>query len=228
MAIVTSGLIYYEKNTLRSLGNWNILSGATVSGDKINISSGGLAGIDLSNNYNNGLKASKYRRLKFSVIANFDVENNYENYIEAVVKCKFTDSDGNSLSGYYSINLTLLMSNISDGVCSIDRVISMEPYDLDSCTVYIINHTLSNIQLTSCDMRRSQDISGSQIGEAIGFSISLDKVVAYLDGCEIYYEGVEKPDKLWWMGDENDKFCGINVNNERMIKFSRINEILLD
>ena len=77
-------------------------------------------------------------------------------------------------------------------------------------------------------MKRSQDISSSQVGESIGWGIALSKVVGYLDGCEVYYDGEETPTKMWWQEDDKGVFNGVNVNNERLIKFEKKNEILLD
>ena len=78
---MAESLTYYEKNVLRSLANWNILSNASISDTGISISSGGVAGVDLSNEYNNGLKASRYRKLLFTIQADISDKFNYENYI---------------------------------------------------------------------------------------------------------------------------------------------------
>lgn len=228
MALVNDNITYYDKNILRSLPNWNILSNASVSGDYISIGSGGTAGVDLSNDYFNGLKASKYRQLVVGINAPATNLYNYVNYVEIVVRGTYKNNQGQVLEAYYSTNVTLLLNKVSAGVLSMTRVISMENYDFDTISVYVINHTTAAVVLQSCEMRRSQDVSGSQIGESIGWGITLNEVKAYLDGCEIFYDGVDKPDKLWWMEDSTGKFSGINVNNERMIKFSRTNEILLD
>lgn len=228
MAVVNDNITYYNKNVLRSLDNWNILSNASVSGNYINIGSGGTAGVDLSNDYYNGLKACKYRGITVGIKANINNQNNYQNYIEVVLKCIYKDNEGNKLVAYMSVNATLLNNIYSDGLLVFSRVINMENYDLDSATLMVINHTAYDIQLQTCIMKRSQDVNSSQIGESIGWGITLNQVIAYLDGCEIFYDGVETPDKLWWMEDKDGNFNGINVNNERMIKFSRKNEILLD
>ena len=228
MPLVNDNITYYNKNILRSLPNWNILNNASVSGDYISIESGGVAGVDLSNDYFNGLKASRYRQLVLSVSALVTNLYNYRDYVEVVIRGVYKDNQGQVLTAYYSVNITLLLNNFSNNILSMTRVISMENYDLDSLTVYVVNHTLYTVILRSCEMRRSQDVSGSQIGESIGWGITLNEVIAYLNGCEVFYDGVEKPDKLWWMEDSQNNFSGINVNNERMIKFSRKNEILLD
>lgn len=228
MAITTSDILYYNKNILRALPYWNLLNNATVSGNFINISSGGSAGVDLSNDYFNGLLACKYRRVYMRIAVTLSRNNDYRNYVEMVLRGVYTDNEGNQQILYTSVNVTLQGSGYSNSLVDVTRVIEMENLNLESCTVYVINHTTSSIQLQTCTMLRSQDISESQVGESIGWGITLSQVVGYLDGCEIYYDGVEEPDKLWWMEDSAGNFSGINVNNERMIKFSKVNEILLD
>lgn len=228
MASISDGIIYYEKNIIRSLDNWNILNNASINNGVITIHSKGMCGIDLSNEYCNGLKASKYRRAIFVIDTNVSNENNYQNYIELLLKCIYKDSDGNRIQEIISVNSTQLESIDTEEGRQYTRIIEMENFDLESCTVYVVNNSTEPIILKSCEIKRSQDISSSQVGESIGLSITLQEVAEYLDGIELYYSGVSKPDKLWWMDDENDQLCGVNVNNERMIKLSRHNTILLD
>lgn len=222
MGVLVNELNWYNKNVLRSFNNWSILVNSTVGEDGITIGSGGYCGVDLSSDYYNGLNASKYRKVNINVEGNITDEYNYRNYVDIVVRCKYK-SEGSeySVEGYYSLSVTQLNRYK-------DKIISMEDSDLESCTVLVINRSSADIKLTSCSMYRSQDINSSQVGESIGFGITLSKVVAYLDGCEIYYDGVESPDKLWWTEDSDGNFAGINVNNERLVKFERKNEILLD
>lgn len=224
----TNNIEYYNRNVLRAITNWNILSNATINNDKIEIRSSGVAGYDLQNTYNNGLKASKYRSLSISLELSINQQYNYENYIEVVLKGTYKDSDENINKSYQSINITYLNSSLSDNILTMNRVIQMPNYDYDELTIYVINHTSSAIILNNCIMKRSQDINSSQIGESIGWGIALSKVIGYLDGCEVYYDGVEEPTKMWWQEDEQGNFSGINVDNERLILFERKNEILLD
>lgn len=231
MAVVGNDLSFYNKNVLRSLPNWNLLGSSTVAGDYINIKAGGFAGVDLSNDYYNGLKASKYRSITVQIYCthtNISDLNNYQNTIEVVLKGIYKDRDSNLLETYMSVNATLLGSSYSNGVLTFSRILTMENFDMDACALYVINHSAGEFQLQGCAMYRSQDVNSSQIGESIGWGITLEKVIAYLDGCELYYDGVQQPDKLWWMQDADGNFSGINVNNTRMIKFTRKNEILLD
>lgn len=228
MAVNVDSIEYYNNNVLREVANWSILSNATVSGSTVVIGSGGAAGYDLVNTYNNGLKASKYRSLSVSINMNINQQYNYENYVEVVLKGTYKDSDGNILKSYQSINITYLNKTGSSGSVKIDRVLTMQNYDFETLTIYVINHTNVSVTLTNCIMKRSQDINSSQVGESIGWGIALSKVVGYLDGCEVYYDGEETPTKMWWQEDEQGVFDGINVDNERLIKFERKNEILLD
>lgn len=228
MAVNVDRIEYYNKNVLRAVANWNILSNATVSGTTVVIGAGGAAGYDLVNTYNNGLKACRYRSLNISLTMSINQQYNYENYVEVVLKGTYKDSDGNILKSYQSVNITYLEASISGGVVNIGRVLTMQNYNFETLTIYVINHTSGSVTLNSCTMKRSQDISGSQVGESIGWGIALSKVVGYLDGCEVYYDGEETPTKMWWQEDEQGEFNGINVDNERLIKFERKNEILLD
>lgn len=228
MSINTDSIEYYNKNVVLPLKNWNILSNATLNGEDIDIKSGGTTGYELANIFNNGLKASKYRSLNVSIEVNTDQQYNYQNYVEIVLKGVYRANEGNLLNSMQSINLTYLKSSIELNTINMERVISMQNYDFESLTIYVINHTKGNIKLKNCVMKRSQDINSSQVGESIGFGIALRKVVSYLDGCEVYYDGEERPTKLWWSEDEQGQFNGVNVDNERLISFERKNEILLD
>ena len=227
MAVNEENIQYYSNNVLRAITNWNLLSNAVVSGETVVINSGGSAGYDLANTYNNGLKASSYRSLDVVIAMDINQQYNYENYVDIVLKGTYTDSDNKKLKSYQSISVTYLKSAIASGVVTLSRIITMPNFDYTTLTIYVVNHTTGKITLQSCSMKRSQDISGSQVGESIGWGIALNKVIGYLDGCEVYYDGEEKPLKMWWQGEGTD-FTGVNVNNERLIKFSRKNEVLLD
>lgn len=228
MAINLDNIEYYNKNVLRAVANWNILAGATVSGTNVIIGAGGAAGYDITNTYNNGLKSCRYRSLSIQLSMSITQQYNYENYVEVVVKGEYKDNSGNILRSLQSINITYLNSNISAGVVSLSRVLKMQSGDFNKLTIYVINHTTGSVTLSNCIMKRSQDINSSQVGESIGWGITINKVVGYIDGCTIHYDGEETPTKMWWQEDAQGVFNGINVNNERIIKFERKNEILLD
>lgn len=228
---------FYLKNTVRSLDNFNILNNATVISDEtassILILSGGLAGYTFSNQYNNGLKASNYRRLYLKLNPTPSVTNpkqisDYENILEVTLTGVYYDNKQVKQYLYISINLTRQDIVYSSGEYYISRIIQLDNIPFESLQIAIQNHSTASITLKECSLYRSQDISTSQVGESIGFGITLNKVIAYLDGCEIYYDGIEQPDKLWYLEDNDGNFAGVNVNNERRINFSRVNEVLLD
>lgn len=230
MAIVNDNINYYNKSVVDVIKSWNIMSQASVSGEYVNIQSGGYIGVELTNDLYNGLKACRHRKINIQVRATVDQYNNYTNDVEALLKVKYKSNEDEILVELISVNFTLLSSQYDPylGILKFSRVIEMENYDLAEATLYIINHSTNQIQMQYCAMYRSQDVSGSQIGESIGWGITLAKCIAYLDGCELYYEGNETPDKLWYMEDQDGNFSGINVNNERLIKFERRNEYLFD
>ena len=231
-----SGLNFYRKSSIRSLANWDILVDAEkiTVGDVnyIEVDASGYCGCTLSSSYNNGLSASMYRLLQMKVYCTAASEFDYQNKIEAVLKVVYVTNEGDRYSEYITVPLTLLDS--TEGTDSygdylvMTRLIQMENYSIESMILYVKNHTTSTITLADCTLQRSMDINGNQVGDSIGWGIALRSVVAYLDGVELYYEGAEEPDKLWWLEDENNNFAGINVNNERMISFERRNEILID
>jgi hypothetical protein len=82
--------------------------------------------------------------------------------------------------------------------------------------------------INTCYMYRSIDINESQVVGSVGFGVTISQVKAYLDGCEVYFEGESAPLKLWWHGDQSDNFDGVNVNNERLVSFTKVNSILTD
>lgn len=226
---------YYKSNVLRVLSKWEpILNTTILPDDKLSIEGYGYCRCKLTNDYCNGRKASKYRKVVVDIQLGTNIPDtlrkyNYENLVEITIEGTYTDSDGNKNNTITSINCTILKSkHDGNGRIKFTRVVEMEDYDYNECYVYVRNHTSLSVLLYSCKMYRSQDISSSQVGESIGWGVTLNQVIAYQDGCELYYDGMAKPDKLWWMEDTEGNFSGINVNNERMIKFSRKNEILLD
>lgn len=218
---------FFTYNVLRNLQFWQILSNATISGSMIKINANGTAGCILTNDYYNGLQASRYRYIKAEITASPSIISNYANNIDVVIKGTYVDSNKETFNTYVSAPFNGYY-NISSGVITLELNVSLENMDFINCVVYIVNHTSTPIQLNNCIMYRSLDVNSSQIGESIGWGVTLDKVIAYKDGCEIYYDGVEKPDKLWWISDKSGNFSGVNVNKERLITFERVNLPLTD
>lgn len=218
---------FYNVNILRGLPNWDILSGASVSGDKIVINSGGYAGYTLNNNYSpNSLTAALYRALSLSVSVDTDLLSNYQNYVEVVLKGVYIDNSNNQQNFYYSINVNPLKGSVAGNNLTIARVIGMENMNMTSCVIYVINHSSESVTLNSCSMLRSQDVSSSQVGESIGYAVTLAKVIDHPNGGELFYNGIDTSDKLFWIVDENDVFIGINVNNSLRIVYEKSEEIM--
>lgn len=226
MAVTNESINYYNKNVLRSLPNWDILTDAVVSGDFITISPDGVAGYNLKNTYNYGLKASIYRIMSISIDMDITQSYNYQNYVELVLVGTYKDSEDKIIKTRQSINISYLLSEITDGIVRFKRVLTMQNYDLESCSVSVINHTDANIILRACYMKRSQDIINNQISESIGFNISLNRVVGYTDGCEVYYDGEAYPTKIQWQEDSLGAFNGILVNDTKLITFTKNSGVL--
>lgn len=215
---------FYSKSCIRNLEFWNVFTNASYNEKKkeINISPNGTAGFTLSNDYYKGLNASRYRLLTVHLSGE---TSDYQDYTEIVLRGSYVDSNDVVYPFYKTVNLTKLETT---GAYNMSRILEMENFTMQSCTLLVRNKSSGIVNLSSCALYRSQDISSSQIGDSIGWGVTLAKVIQYLDGCELYYQGSSTPDKLWWVADNNGDFAGVNVNNERIITFSRVNEILVD
>lgn len=215
---------FYSKSCIRNLEFWNVFTNASYNEKKkeINISPNGTAGFTLSNDYYKGLNASRYRLLTVHLSGE---TNDYQDSTEIVLRGSYVDSNNVVYPFYKTVNLTALETT---GAYNMSRILEMENFTMQSCTILVRNKSSGIVNLSSCALYRSQDISSSQIGDSIGWGVTLAKVIQYLDGCELYYQGSSTPDKLWWVADNNGDFAGVNVNNERIITFSKVNEILVD
>lgn len=224
------GIPYYAANVIPSLQKWTLLKDATKQQGTIVIKPGGFAGVSLSSNYCNALKASNYRRIKLSAMFDYlDDAMNYRNLAELLVLGTYKNENGGQSVYWLSLNCTKEGSEITGGtLLGMSREVQMGSFDFETCQIIVNNHSNVDMTLTYCAMLRSQDISSSQVGESIGWGVTLAQVIQYLDGCELFYEGSSTPDKLWWVSDNAGNFAGVNVNNERTIKFSKKNEVLLD
>lgn len=232
MPAVGNSVVFYDSNIVRAVKNWDRLNNAVVSGNDVVIQPGGSAGIALSNDYFNGLYASRYRQCYVEVESG-GAGDNYNNKVELVLEGVYqvTSDDGiNDLRTRVSLNCTMLNTRLTptSGIYSFSftRYVEMLGYDFKSLLVYVINNSDEVVTLKNCIIKRSRDISGSQVGQSIGWSVSLDRVIAYEDGCELYYSGDPTPDVLKWQEDSDGNFAGIMVNDERLIEFSRVKEII--
>jgi hypothetical protein len=219
---------YYSSNIIKGLINWNYLTDATITNDVINISSGGIAGVDLSNSYYNGLTASKYMLVTVEIDCSINSNYNYQNYVEVVMRGNYIDSNKQTHNVFKQIALTKDDSIINGSHITMSRLIEMDNVNYNSLVFYVINHSQNTITLNSAEALRSQDISNGQITSAIGLSIMLDYVNSYLDGFEVGFVGSDEPLKLWWHENSQGKFDGININNERLVAYQSFDEVLLD
>jgi hypothetical protein len=219
---------YYSSNIIKGLINWNYLTDATITNDVINISSGGIAGVDLSNSYYNGLTASKYMLVTVEIDCSINSNYNYQNYVEVVMRGNYIDSNKQTHNVFKQIALTKDDSIINGSHITMSRLIEMDNVNYNSLVFYVINHSQNTITLNSAEALRSQDISNGQITNAIGLSIMLDYVNSYLDGFEVGFVGSDEPLKLWWHENSQGKFDGININNERLVAYQSFDEVLLD
>lgn len=219
---------YYSSNIIKGLINWNYLTDATITNDVINISSGGIAGVDLSNSYYNGLTASKYMLITVEIDCSINSNYNYQNYVEVVMRGNYIDSNKQTHNVFKQIALTKDDSIINGNHITMSRLIEMDNVNYNSLVFYVINHSQNTITLNSAEALRSQDISNGQITSAIGLSIMLDYVNSYLDGFEVGFVGSDEPLKLWWHENSQGKFDGININNERLVAYQSFDEVLLD
>lgn len=226
MAVVNDNVIFSDNNILRDVKFWNLES-AEVSGDVVVIHPGGYAYYFLDNELYNALSACKYRKISVELELTPEEDTDYNNIVDVVVKSKYNSNNGQILKSYISLNCTKLNSVYSSGVLSFSRIIDTENYDMATCVAFVFNRSDEAIALRSCRMLRSVDVSSSQIGEAIGWSISLEKCIAYSNGCELYFTGQAAPDRLYYMEDSDGKFSGINVNRERIIRFERNSGIMI-
>lgn len=232
--MIESGLNFYKKNSIRALQNWNILSDATIvqvgEDYNIEIDEEGYAGTVLSSDYNNGLSASMYRLLYIKVYLTVNQDMDYQNLVDVVLRITYVTNSAEKVYSYISVNLTTVGNTLGTDAqgdyISMTRLIEMENYSIEDMTLIVRNNSGAQITLADLTLRRSQDISSNQVGDSIGWGIALRQADKYLDGWKLYYDGVEEPDRLYFMADENEEFIGINVNNERMIAFNRVNETL--
>lgn len=219
---------YYSSNIIKGLVNWNYLTDATIANDVITISPGGIAGVDLSNAYFNGLTASKYLLVTIEMNCSVNVNYNYQNYVEVIMRGNYIDNNKNVHNVFKQLSLTKDGSIINENHITMSRLVEMDNVNYNSLTFYVINHSQNNVTLTSAEALRSQDISNGQITSAIGLSIELDYVNSYLDGFEVGFVGSDEPLKLWWHENSQGKFDGININNERLVSYQSFDEVLLD
>lgn len=225
---MTEGIYYFNNNVLRALSNWPLLQNATMISQGLEIGANGAAGCDLNNEYFYGGKASLYRSVHIVMKVGSGIANNFQNNIDVVVHGTYdTGNNEQPRSIYASANITPW--DVGDNL-NVDTWLEfqLDNFDFEECAVMVVNHTDTSILVTKCEMFRSMDVSESQIGQSIGWGVTLDRVEGYANGCRVYYENVEQPDEFRWVTDLNGKFAGVRVNGDYMIGFSRFTDDLPD
>jgi hypothetical protein len=218
---------FYGKSVLQGLYKWNLLHNAEISGGLIIIHPNGSAGVACSD-FASGLKQSKYRRIYVDINGVLPSDSNYKSNVYCKLVGAYSINGEDSTKIFRSINLNPNNSAIGSNSFNCTYDVEMPSYDLTGLTFYIVNKTDSDITINTCYMYRSIDINESQVVGSVGFGVTISQVKAYLDGCEVYFEGESAPLKLWWHGDQSDNFDGVNVNNERLVSFTKVNSILTD
>ncbi len=224
------GAEYYNKSVLYGLYRWNILENAEiVNNSSIIIHPGGYAGVQLDT-FASGLKQSNFRKVSIEINGDLSEDNNYSNLISCEFNSSYSVSNESLSYAYRSTSINKLTSDYD----SVNHKINysyefgMPSRDLVGGVIRIINNSDADIEVTQCYMYRSIDINESQVLGSIGLGVSITELKAYLDGCEVYFDGQEDPLKLWWHQDGQGNFDGVNVNNSRFVDFTKINSILTD
>lgn len=229
MALDYSRLNFYTPNTLRALKAWELLSGASVSGENIVINSGGYAGHSLSDNIARGLSCSLYRALRISLTLSDPAQlSNSINSVELVLRGVLSEDTNNPAASFYkSVNFAPQGGTLSGTKYTAQLVLPMPNRAFTSLQAIILNHSNASVTVTAAALYRSQDIDSGQIGDAIGFGVTLAGFISYTDGFQVFYDGQETPDSAWFMTDNDGNFTGVNWNNERLITYEHRNEALV-
>lgn len=222
-------LIFYPTNTLRALKSWEILSNASVVGEDITINSGGYAGYDLNADIGRGLSSSLYRALKVSInLLGLAQLSDSTNNVEVVIQGVLEETVHEEASNWYkSVNLAPQSGKLTDLTYTANLVLPFPNRNFSSLRLLVLNHTGEAITVTTVELFRSQDIASSQVGNSIGFGVTLAGFISYLDGFQVFYDGRQDPDSAWFMADDDGNFSGVNWNNERIITYEHKNEALV-
>lgn len=222
-------LIFYSTNVLRALKSWEILNKASISGDTLTIQSGGYAGNDLSLDIGRGLSSSLYRALKIEInLLGLAQISNSENIVEVVIQGKLGETVHEEAGNYYkSVNLAPQSGKLTGNIYTANLVLPFPNRDFTSLRVLVLNHSNDTITVNTVELYRSQDIASAQVGNSIGFGVTLAGFISYLDGFQVQYDGRQDPDSAWFMTDDEGNFNGVNWNNERIITYEHRNEALV-
>ena len=222
-------LNFYPTNTLRALKSWDILSNASVVGEDITINSGGYAGYDLTNDIGRGLSSSLYRALKVSInLLGLAQISDSDNRLEVVLQGVLEETVHEEASNWYkSVNLAPQSGKVTGSTYTATIVLPFPNRNFTSLRLLVLNHTGEPITVTTVELYRSQDIASAQVGNSIGFGVTLSGFISYLDGFQVFYDGRQDPDSAWFMTDDDGNFVGVNWNNERIISYEHKDEALV-
>ena len=234
---------YYAVNLIRPVtdeANWQYTgSGSMVYDGKMRLESNSSASVYLRESFiPESLIRSKKRKIIIETLDPARVVSDKSAY-----SCWMHESSDNI--GSLSVDITFLYRN---DTTEIDRRITltcnnvsgkfdtggmigtyefeidMDLVDLSECLFTIRNNGDDYISITRAVMYRSQDVD--QLAENVVTTMTVVGVKAYRDGMTVSFDNAAQPLKCWWLEGENGEFCGINVNNEKMISFERIDELL--
>jgi len=227
--VADNKLIFYPTNTLRALKSWDIFSGASVVGEDITINSGGYAGYDLTNDVGRGLSSSLYRALKVSInLLGLAQISDSDNRLEVVLQGVLEETAHEEASNWYkSVNLAPQSGKVTGSTYTANIVLPFPNRNFTSLRLLVLNHTGDSVTLTQAELYRSQDIASAQVGNSIGFGVTLSGFISYTDGFQVFYDGRQDPDSAWFMTDNDGNFVGVNWNNERVITYEHKDEALV-
>lgn len=164
------GTVFKQVNVLANLTQWTLVN-AEISGNNVVIHPGGYISYDLTNELNEGLKASKYRYLEVTIIdPQISETYDYQNVVEVYQDIVYSDANGNKTNGYELTPIVHYGSTYNDqtGEYTISSDLTMLDQNMDSDTIYIRNRTdvvleEHDVTVTAVIMYRSNDLTG-QLG----------------------------------------------------------------
>lgn len=172
---VPYGTVWIELNVLANLTQWTMVD-ADVSGSDVIIHPGGYISYSLSNELNDGLKASKYRYFEITLIDSGIIEQyNYQNIVEVFQEIVYSDPNGVKTNSYELTPVVQYGSTYNDqtGEYTMSSDLTMMDLNMDSDTITIRNRTDQvggnphDVTVTAVLMYRSNDLTG-QIGDIGG------------------------------------------------------------
>lgn len=240
---MASDTTYYNVNLLRPItdeNNWYYSgTGSMICDGKMRLESNSYASVYLKETFiPESLIRSKKRKVIIETLDATEVVGDKSAY-----SCWMHEESDNI--GSLSIDITFLYrsdtttddervtltcNNVSGrrdgstGIGTYEFELDMSPVDLAECLFTIRNNGDNYISITKAMMLRSQDVD--QLAENVVTTMTVVGIKAYRDGMTVSFDNSAQPLKCWWLEGENGEFAGINVNNEKMISFERIDELL--